>query len=256
MTSVLGYARTFIIGGSYTAEPLPDMQSEIARFHAMLEDLGTRLARRDFLRRDAGVDPAGTVLRRHDACRSAGHAAPPGRIAVPAGELREGGHPRGQPRSGPSLARQVSASAMGNGIRAAASWAKTENAASPRCRCSVVGCRCRGRRTRNALRQPSTDNRQRAKRRPATTGQRGEAAEAHCCLKMPPERTARSTWREPDDLDAIAVADDRRSCPSPATCCGGGITARLVVSSPACSCSQATPARRAAGATSIGSGAL
>jgi hypothetical protein len=44
MTSVLGYARTFIIGGSYTAEPLPDMQSEIERFHAMLEDLGTRLS--------------------------------------------------------------------------------------------------------------------------------------------------------------------------------------------------------------------
>ncbi len=43
MTSVLGYARTFIIGGSYTAELLPDMQSEIARFHEMLEDLGTRL---------------------------------------------------------------------------------------------------------------------------------------------------------------------------------------------------------------------
>src|SRR5258708_28268907 len=44
MTSVLGYARTFIIGGSYTAEPLPDMQSEIARFPAMLEDLGARLS--------------------------------------------------------------------------------------------------------------------------------------------------------------------------------------------------------------------
>lgn len=44
MTSVLGYARTFLIGGTYKADPLPDMQSEIARFHAMLEDLGTRLA--------------------------------------------------------------------------------------------------------------------------------------------------------------------------------------------------------------------
>jgi hypothetical protein len=44
MTSVLGYARTFLIGGSYKADPLPDMQSEIARFHAILEDLGTRLA--------------------------------------------------------------------------------------------------------------------------------------------------------------------------------------------------------------------
>jgi len=43
MTSVLGYSRTFIVGGSYTAEPLQDMESEIARFHEMLEDLGTRL---------------------------------------------------------------------------------------------------------------------------------------------------------------------------------------------------------------------
>jgi hypothetical protein len=43
MTSVLGYSRTFIVGGSYTADPLPDMQSEIARFHEMLEDLGMRL---------------------------------------------------------------------------------------------------------------------------------------------------------------------------------------------------------------------
>jgi hypothetical protein len=45
MTSVLGYARTFLIGGEYTAEPLPDMPAEVDRFHAMLEDLGGRLAR-------------------------------------------------------------------------------------------------------------------------------------------------------------------------------------------------------------------
>jgi hypothetical protein len=44
MTSVLGYARTFIVGGSYTAETLPDMGSEIVRFHAILEDLGARLS--------------------------------------------------------------------------------------------------------------------------------------------------------------------------------------------------------------------
>jgi hypothetical protein len=44
MTSVLGYARTFLIGGTYKADPLPDMQAEVARFHAMLEDLGARLA--------------------------------------------------------------------------------------------------------------------------------------------------------------------------------------------------------------------
>jgi hypothetical protein len=43
MTSVLGYARTYLVGGAYTAEPLPDMPAEVARFHAMLEDLGARL---------------------------------------------------------------------------------------------------------------------------------------------------------------------------------------------------------------------
>jgi hypothetical protein len=43
MTSVLGYARTFLIGGEYTADALPDMPAEIARFHEMLEDLGARL---------------------------------------------------------------------------------------------------------------------------------------------------------------------------------------------------------------------
>jgi hypothetical protein len=44
MTSVLGYARTFMVGGAYEAAPLPDFQSEIRRFHGMLEDLSSRLA--------------------------------------------------------------------------------------------------------------------------------------------------------------------------------------------------------------------
>lgn len=44
MTSVLGYARTFFIGGSYWPEPLPDLAAEIARFHAMLRDLGEHLS--------------------------------------------------------------------------------------------------------------------------------------------------------------------------------------------------------------------
>jgi hypothetical protein len=39
MTSVLGYARTFFIGGSYRPEPLPTFRDEIERFHAMLGDL-------------------------------------------------------------------------------------------------------------------------------------------------------------------------------------------------------------------------
>jgi hypothetical protein len=41
MTSVLGYARTFYTGGTYWPEPLPSLQEEITRFHALLCDLAT-----------------------------------------------------------------------------------------------------------------------------------------------------------------------------------------------------------------------
>lgn len=43
MTSVMGYARTVFEGGRYRAEPLSDLSAEIARFHAMLEDLAKHL---------------------------------------------------------------------------------------------------------------------------------------------------------------------------------------------------------------------
>ena len=43
MTSVLGYARTFITGGTYGPEPLPDSQAEIERFHKVLGDLSRLL---------------------------------------------------------------------------------------------------------------------------------------------------------------------------------------------------------------------
>jgi hypothetical protein len=39
MTSVLGYARTHFIGGSYRPDPLPTFDAEIVRFHEMLADL-------------------------------------------------------------------------------------------------------------------------------------------------------------------------------------------------------------------------
>jgi hypothetical protein len=39
MTSVLGYARTFFVGGRYWPEPLPSLAEEVARFHEMLGDL-------------------------------------------------------------------------------------------------------------------------------------------------------------------------------------------------------------------------
>jgi hypothetical protein len=43
MTSVLGYARTFFIGGVYRPEALPTIQSEIDRFHEVLEELSKLL---------------------------------------------------------------------------------------------------------------------------------------------------------------------------------------------------------------------
>lgn len=44
MTSVLGYARTYFVGGSYRPETLPSFEEEIVRFHAMLDDLSTHLS--------------------------------------------------------------------------------------------------------------------------------------------------------------------------------------------------------------------
>lgn len=50
MTSVLGYARTYLVGGRYWPEPLPDLAAEVERFHAMLADLSGRLERDEPLR--------------------------------------------------------------------------------------------------------------------------------------------------------------------------------------------------------------
>jgi hypothetical protein len=43
MTSVLGYACTFFVGGTYRAELLPTMEDEIARFHAIVAQLADHL---------------------------------------------------------------------------------------------------------------------------------------------------------------------------------------------------------------------
>ena len=43
MTSVVGYARTFFLGGIYRPEPLPTIQEEIDRFHGMLEEVSKLL---------------------------------------------------------------------------------------------------------------------------------------------------------------------------------------------------------------------
>ena len=43
MASVMGYARTFMIGGTYRPEPLPTVDAEIDRFHDILEDVSRLL---------------------------------------------------------------------------------------------------------------------------------------------------------------------------------------------------------------------
>ena len=44
MTSVLGYARTYFLGGRYRPDPLPTLADEVSRFHEMLESLSELLA--------------------------------------------------------------------------------------------------------------------------------------------------------------------------------------------------------------------
>ncbi len=43
MDSVLGYARTFLIGGSYCPPDLPDFADAVAHFHEVVEDLARHL---------------------------------------------------------------------------------------------------------------------------------------------------------------------------------------------------------------------
>lgn len=54
MTSVLGYARTYFVGGQYRPEPLPSLEAEVERFHDMLKDVATHLERGTELR---GIRP-------------------------------------------------------------------------------------------------------------------------------------------------------------------------------------------------------
>ena len=43
MTSVLGYARTFFVGGQYSAASLPSLEEEVVRFHEMIGELSRHL---------------------------------------------------------------------------------------------------------------------------------------------------------------------------------------------------------------------
>ena len=44
MSSVLGYARTFFIGGIFRADPLPTFSDEVERFHTLVADLSAHLS--------------------------------------------------------------------------------------------------------------------------------------------------------------------------------------------------------------------
>lgn len=44
MTSVLGYSRTYFVGGSYWPEPLESLDAEVERFHQMLASVSAHLA--------------------------------------------------------------------------------------------------------------------------------------------------------------------------------------------------------------------
>lgn len=43
MTSVLGYACTFFVGGKYWPDPLPSLEEEIVRFHEIVRDLARHI---------------------------------------------------------------------------------------------------------------------------------------------------------------------------------------------------------------------
>ena len=47
MTSVLGYARTFFVGGQYRPAPLPSLSDEVVRFHEMVESLASHISSGD-----------------------------------------------------------------------------------------------------------------------------------------------------------------------------------------------------------------
>src|SRR5574341_835837 len=47
MTSVLGYARTYFVGGQYRPAPLPSLREEVARFHEMVASLAAHVQSED-----------------------------------------------------------------------------------------------------------------------------------------------------------------------------------------------------------------
>jgi hypothetical protein len=56
MTSVLGYARTFFVGGQYRPEALSSLDEEVVRFHEMLESLATHIEAGDPLLQEMSAE--------------------------------------------------------------------------------------------------------------------------------------------------------------------------------------------------------
>ncbi len=83
MTSVLGYARPFFIGGQYTPEPLSSLDEEIIRFHDMLEKVARHIKRGTPVLQGMSGPARGC----NDPCRSVGHAKAARRISCAAGEF-------------------------------------------------------------------------------------------------------------------------------------------------------------------------
>lgn len=80
MTSVLGYARTYFVGGQYRPAPLPSLGDEVVRFHDMVESLASHISSADPL---ADQTTAETLLQGplSDAMTHAGQLAMLRRLA-------------------------------------------------------------------------------------------------------------------------------------------------------------------------------
>ena len=76
MESVLGYSRTFFIGGSYRADLRPHFGEAVAHFHEVLADVARHLEME-----------TGTLFRRDDARRSTCGLTSAGRKSSATGEL-------------------------------------------------------------------------------------------------------------------------------------------------------------------------
>jgi hypothetical protein len=99
---VLGYARTFFLGGIWRPEKLPAFDDEVGRFHSLLEDLGGLVEREAPRPVSAEQLLQGTVCRCDDPCGSTGDAPPAARFACGSGEFYPREDQRRKPWSGPA----------------------------------------------------------------------------------------------------------------------------------------------------------